>query len=85
MNIDTIKKEIAIDVYHIDIANKVPLHKHNRQDELFYCVAGHGYGVLEGSEVEISEGKVFIVPRETMHAFRTDGDIYSTFFLIPVV
>lgn len=85
MDIETIKNGIVTKVYHIDAAKKVPLHKHDKSDELFYCIAGRGCGVLEDSEVELSTGKVFIVPAGTMHALRTDADLYVTSFLIPVV
>ena len=85
MDTNAIKSAIATNVYHIDTAKKVPLHKHDKSDELFYCIAGNGFGVLENGEVELSAGKAFIVPAGTMHALRTDGDLYVTSFLIPVV
>lgn len=85
MDIEAIKNAIVTNVYHIDAAKKVPLHKHNKSDELFYCISGSGYGVLENGEIELSVGKVFNVPAGTMHALRTDGDLYVTSFLIPVV
>ena len=85
MNIEAIKGSIVTNVYHIDSTKKVPLHKHDKSDELFYCIAGSGFGVLEDSEVELTVGKVFTVQAETMHALRTNGDLYVTSFLIPVI
>ena len=85
MDIEAIKNAIVTKVYHIDAAKKVPLHKHDNSDEIFYCIAGSGFGVMENSEVELSVGKAFIVPAGTMHALRTVGDLYVTSFLIPVI
>lgn len=79
-------KELLVrNVYHIDASKNVALHKHSKHDEIFYCFAGSGYGVLEDSEVELTVGKAFIVHAGVMHALRTDGDLYVASFLIPVV
>ena len=72
-------------MYHIPSDKKVPLHKHADQDEIFYCIKGSGFGVLEDSEVELNVGVSFTVPAGTMHSVRSDGDLYVTAFLIPVV
>lgn len=85
MDIEAIKGAIVTNLYHIVADKKVALHKHNNNDELFYCIVGSGFGVLEDGEVELTTGKVFTVPAGTMHALRTDGDLYVTSFLIPVV
>lgn len=85
MDIEVIKNAIVKSVYHIDAFKKVPLHKHDKSDEIFYCIAGSGFGVLENSEVELTVGNAFIVPAGIMHALRTDGDLFVASFLIPVV
>ena len=84
MDLEQIKDSIVTSVYHIDASKKVPLHKHNNSDEIFYCIAGCGYGVLEESEVELTVGKVFVVPAGIMHSLRTDKEFYISSFLIPV-
>lgn len=66
-------------------SKKVALHKHDKHDEIFYCVAGEGFGVLEGVDIELNVGKTFNVPAGTMHALRTDSDLYVASFLIPVL
>lgn len=83
MNIEEIKSAITTNVYHIPRDKKVPLHKHSNHDEVFFCIKGNGYGVLEDSEVKLTPGKAFIVPFETMHALRSDNDLYVASFLIP--
>lgn len=85
MDINVIKDTIVKNVYHIGSDRKVALHKHDKSDELFYCIAGSGFGVLEDSEVELTIGKVFTVPAGTMHALRTDSNLYVCSFLIPLV
>lgn len=83
MDIESIKSAIVTNVYHIESGKKVALHKHDKHDEIFYCIAGEGFGVLEDKELELNVGKVFNVSAGTMHALRTESDLYVTSFLIP--
>ncbi len=85
MDLNPIKEAIVKNVYHINSDTKVPLHKHAKQDEIFYCMKGSGFGVLEDGEVELSAGKSFIVPAGTMHSLKSEGNLYVSAFLVPVV
>lgn len=85
MNLTSIKESIVNNVYHIPSDRKIPLHKHVQQDEIFYCIKGSGFGVLENGDVELNVGKAFIVPAGVMHSLKSDGDLYVTATLIPVV
>lgn len=85
MDLEAIKDAIIKNVYHIDSSKKVPLHKHNKSDEVFYCIAGSGFGVLENSEVKLTVGKAFIVPAGIMHSLRTDNDLFVASILIPKI
>lgn len=85
MDLNTIKEAIVTHVYHIPSDKKVPLHKHDKKDEIFYCIKGTGFGVLEDKEVELSVGKSFIVQAGTMHSLRSDSDLYVTAILVPVI
>lgn len=85
MELDSIKESIVKNVYHIPSDKKVPLHKHVDKDEIFYCIKGSGFGVLEDSEVELTVGESFIVPAGTMHSVRSNTDIYVCAFLVPVL
>lgn len=85
MDIEALKSGIIKNVYHIDSSKNVALHKHSNSDEIFYCVKGHGFGILENSEVELTVGNAFIVPAGTMHSLRTDSDLFVASFLIPVI
>lgn len=85
MNLENVKESIVTNVYHIPEGKKVNLHKHPKHDEVFYCIKGEGFGVLENREVELTVGKAFIVPAGEMHALRSDSNLYVSSFLIPVV
>lgn len=85
MDINDIKDKILTNVYYISSDKKVPLHKHTEHDELFYCIKGEGFGVLESSEEKLVKGKVFNVPADTMHALRSESELFVTSFLIPVI
>jgi mannose-6-phosphate isomerase-like protein (cupin superfamily) len=85
MDLDSIKESIVKNVYHIPSDLKVPLHKHAEQDEIFYCIKGSGFGVLEDREVELNVGSSFIVPAGIMHSVRSDDEVYVAAILIPVV
>ena len=85
MDVNSIKESIVTNVYHIPSDKKVPLHKHEDKDEIFYCIKGSGFGVLEDSEVELTVGKAFIVPAGTMHSVRSDTEIYVCAFHVPAL
>ena len=84
MDLSFIKESIVTKVYHVTSETKVPLHKHEKQDEIFYCIKGSGFGVLEDKEIELTVGKAFIVPAGVMHSLRSDEDLYVSSFLVPV-
>ena len=85
MEMEKIKGTIVTHVYHIPSEKKVPLHCHQDKDEIFYCIKGEGFGVLEDEEMELTVGKVFIAPAGVMHSVRSDSEIFVTAFLVPVV
>lgn len=85
MDLDAIKNAVDVKIYHVDAEKKVPLHKHDKMDEIFYCIKGSGFGVLENSEVELTVGKAFIVPAGILHSLRSDGDLFVTAIHVPVV
>lgn len=85
VELEKIKDAIVTKVYHIPSDKKVPLHRHADHDEIFYCIKGEGFGVLEDGEMGLTVGKVFIVPAGVMHSVRSDDEVYVASFLIPVV
>jgi mannose-6-phosphate isomerase-like protein (cupin superfamily) len=85
MDIDKIKAGIVTNVYHITADKKIALHNHVRHDELFYCLKGDGFGVLNNEETEITEGDVIVVPSGVMHSLRTNGHLIVSSFLVPAL
>ena len=85
MDLSVVKEAIVTNVYHIPSDKKVPLHKHDDKDEIFYSIKGSGFGVLEDREVALTVGDVFIAPAGTMHSIRSDTEIYVCAFLVPVM
>lgn len=83
MDLENIKESIVTNVYHIPAEKKVALHKHSKHDEIFYCIKGEGFGVLEDGDVELEVGKAFIVPAGVMHALKSKSEMLVTSFLIP--
>ena len=84
MDLNAIKDAIVTNVYHVTSETKVPLHKHDGKDEIFYCIKGSGFGVLEDKEIELTVGKEFIVKSGIMHSLRSEGDLFVSAFLIPM-
>lgn len=85
MDIKAVKDKIVTNVYYISPDKKVPMHKHEEHDEIFYCIQGEGYGVLECEDKRLSQGKEFIVPAGTLHSLKSDSDLFVASFLIPVI
>ena len=47
MDLKLFKDNIVVNVYHIDSNKIVPLHKHPKHDEVFYCIKGNGFFCLK--------------------------------------
>lgn len=84
LDLDSIKESIEERVHHITSGVVIPLHKHVKFDEIFYCIKGSGFGVSENGEVELNVGDSFIAPAGTMHALRSEGHLYVISFLVPI-
>ena len=85
MDKELLNSKIKTNVYHIKNDKSISLHKHQKYDEVFYCLKGKGFGVLENEEQELNVGDAFIVKENTLHSLRTDSEMWVTSFLIPVV
>ena len=85
MDLNSIKEAIVTNVYHIPANRKVPMHAHKQHDGIFYCIKGSGVGLLEDEEIELTVGKSMIAHAGKKHALKSDGDLYVTAILIPVI
>lgn len=85
MDKELLKSKIKINVYQITSDSNVALHKHLKYDEIFYCIKGNGFGVLENEEKVLAVGDAFIVKEGVMHALRSESEMWVTSFLIPIM
>ena len=70
----------AAEVHHLEITD-AKLHYHERTDEIYYVLGGHGRMTLDGSEIELHEGVVVYVPRGIKH--RAWGELKVLVVCIP--
>ena len=54
---ELIKSKIKTNVYQIKPDSNVALHKHQKYDEIFYCIKGEVFGVLENEEKALTVGE----------------------------
>jgi mannose-6-phosphate isomerase-like protein (cupin superfamily) len=60
------KDQAAGEVHHVHI-HDAKLHYHERTDEFYYVIAGHGTMILDDEVIELHEGVVVYVPRGIKH------------------
>ena len=60
------KDGAAAEVHHLEITD-AKLHYHQRTDELYYVIDGHGRMRLDDDEIELRPGVVVYVPRGVKH------------------
>jgi mannose-6-phosphate isomerase-like protein (cupin superfamily) len=72
--------QAAGEVHHLEITD-ARLHYHERTDEFYYILSGHGRMSLDDAEVELHEGVVVYVPRGMKH--RAWGDLKALVVCIP--
>src|SRR5579884_541763 len=56
----------AAEIHQVEI-HDAKLHYHERTDEFYYIIAGHGTMVLDDEEIEVHPGVVVYVPRGVKH------------------
>ena len=60
------KDGAAAEVHHVQI-HDAKLHYHERTDEIYSVVSGHGTMILDDEEIELHPGVVVYVPRGVRH------------------
>ncbi|MBI3417836.1 MAG: cupin domain-containing protein [Verrucomicrobia bacterium] len=60
------KDGAAAEVHHLEITD-AKLHFHERTDEIYYVIDGHGWMRLADDEIEVRPGQVIYVPRGVKH------------------
>ena len=74
------KDGAAAEVHHLEITN-AKLHFHERTDEIYYVLDGHGRMQLDDREIELSKDVAVYVPRGMKH--RAWGDLKVLVVCIP--
>jgi mannose-6-phosphate isomerase-like protein (cupin superfamily) len=74
------KDGAAAEVHHLEITN-AKLHFHERTDEIYYILDGHGWMQLDDREVELHKDVVVYVPRGVKH--RAWGNLKVLVVCIP--
>lgn len=59
----------AAEVHHVEIED-AKLHYHERTDEFYYVIDGHGTMTLDDEEIALRKGVVVYVPRGVKHRAR---------------
>ena len=70
----------AAEVHHLEITD-AKLHFHERTDEIYYFINGHGRMRLDEQEIEVRPGQVVYVPRGVKH--KAWGDLKVLVVCIP--
>ena len=74
------KDGAAGEVHHVEIHN-AKLHYHERTDEFYYVIAGHGTMTLDDATIELHPGVVVYVPRGVRH--KAQGDLTVLTVCVP--
>src|SRR5262245_14574745 len=74
------KDGAAAEVHHVEI-HDARLHYHERTDEIYYVISGHGTMTLDDEEVELHQGVVVYVPRGVRH--RARGELTVLVVCVP--
>jgi mannose-6-phosphate isomerase-like protein (cupin superfamily) len=72
--------EAAAEVHHVEIQD-AKLHYHEKTDEVYYVIRGHGTMLLDDEVIELHEGVVVYVPRGIKH--KAIGDLTVLTVCIP--
>ena len=74
------KDNAAAEVHHLEIT-RARLHYHQRTDEIYYVLEGHGRMRLDDQEIELRKDVVVYVPRGVKH--QAWGDLKVLVVCIP--
>jgi mannose-6-phosphate isomerase-like protein (cupin superfamily) len=57
----------------LDPGAVVPIHLHEREEQILFFYAGHGKATLDETEIEVSPGTTVYVPRQVWHGITNTG------------
>ena len=65
---------VSICTEEIPLGGGIPIHKHLKNDEIFFFHKGSGSFILDDQEFIVSEGSTALVPRGTWHGLKNTGN-----------
>lgn len=65
---------VSICTEEIPVDGGIPIHKHLRNDEIFFFHKGNGNFILDNQEFAVSEGSTAFVPKDTWHGLKNTGN-----------
>jgi mannose-6-phosphate isomerase-like protein (cupin superfamily) len=75
ISVKKIHSDKDVSSFHIWLKEHVKPHKHNKHTEHVYIVAGEGNMLLGDTIFSIAKGDLIVIPRGTVHAVLTKGDV----------
>jgi mannose-6-phosphate isomerase-like protein (cupin superfamily) len=60
-------------IQELDPGAVVPVHLHEREEQILFFYSGHGKAILGETEMEVHPGTTVYSPRQVWHGFRNTG------------
>lgn len=67
-------KQISMGTNVTEIGSRIPIHKHEEQEEAMYVISGTGKLVCNGSEYDLKPGTAIFSPKGVEHEIINTGD-----------
>lgn len=72
------ESQMPVRVYVWELAAGVAWGEHSHpdddpQEEILYCLSGHGTATVNGEDVQIGPGEALLLAQGSVHSFRNDG------------
>ena len=63
---------------------KVPIHKHDSTNEIFYIVSGKAVMIVDDKEFEVKHRDIIFVDKNEKHEFRNESDEELKMFVLKI-
>jgi mannose-6-phosphate isomerase-like protein (cupin superfamily) len=66
-------REFAFGTQEVDVGSQIPVHVHDREEEILFFYGGRGKMIIEGEEVEVGPGSTAFLPIGVWHGVVNTG------------
>ncbi len=80
---DAGSKQLAMVVQPLPIGKKIGVHRHEREEEVFFVHKGKGTAILGDERTPVGEGSVVYIPPGTWHGFEAGEDMQLVWLISP--